>query len=372
MFTYSHFKRETSDIRLVRFKQPTPAPVDPGAAPIELEFRHASFDDDTHYAALSYVWGRSDTNTTAQIHINGGSFTIGSNLHAVLTQLYQGGVRSWLWVDSICINQSDMEEKSLQVAQMHTIFGRADHVYIWLGPGSIETAKAMDFATRVGPRALAVGVLDLWSNCQLKKRVAQNIKDRASSFEVRDRNDRSSIMARELADFIVDILREPDLQKGATLEERSLENAPMNLKEDSLVRGIRELMLRDYWHRIWIIQEISLAQEATVLCGEKAIPLDVFDATFSAVSHCIRSGFRTLHHQTQDFAYGMPANFYESIALTTRRKYRRQDRSETIRLANIVFQDGVPPDRPHYSATDARDIVFGLLGVVTDGEALGL
>ncbi|PVH71223.1 hypothetical protein DL98DRAFT_521175 [Cadophora sp. DSE1049] len=131
-------------------------------------------------------------------------------------------------------------------------------------------------------------------------------------------------------------------------------------------------MQREYWHRIWIIQEISLAQEATVLCGEKAIPLDVLDATFSAVSHCIRSGFRRLHHETQGFAYGLSANFYESIALTIRRKRRRKDQSEIIRLADIVYQAGIPPGRPHYSATDPRDIVFGLLGVITDGEALGL
>ena len=370
MFSYSRLKRETSDIRLVRFQQP--APVDPGAAPIELEFRHASFDDDIHFAALSYVWGRSDTNTAALIYIHGGSFTIGSNLHAALTQLYQSGVRAWLWVDSICINQSDMEEKSLQVAQMRTIFSRANHVYIWLGPGSIETAKAMDFATRVGTRALAVGVLDLWLDSQLRKQVTQNINDWASSVEVRDRNDGSSVMARELTDFIFDILREPSLHERATLEERILKNAPTNLKEDSLVRGIRELMEREYWHRIWIVQEISLAQEATVLCGEKAIPLDILDATFSAVSHCITSGFRRLHHETQDFAYGLSANFYESIALTTRRKHRRQDQSGIIRLADIVYQAGVPPGRPHYSATDPRDISFGLLGVITDGGALGL
>lgn len=37
-----------------------------------------------------------------------------------------------------------------------------------------------------------------------------------------------------------------------------------------------------------------------------------------------------------------------------------------------MFQDGAPPGRPHYSATDARDIVFGLLGVATDAGALGL
>jgi len=74
----------------------------------------------------------------------------------------------------------------VQVAQMRTIFSLADRVYIWPGPGSIDTAKAMDFATRVGPLALAVGVSDLWSNEPLRTRVAQNIKERTSLFERRD------------------------------------------------------------------------------------------------------------------------------------------------------------------------------------------
>jgi hypothetical protein len=79
IFTYNHLKRGTSDIRLVRFKQP--AQVDLTTTLIELELQHASFDDETQYAALSYVWGRPDTRTTAQVHINRYSFTIGSNLH---------------------------------------------------------------------------------------------------------------------------------------------------------------------------------------------------------------------------------------------------------------------------------------------------
>ena len=80
MFTHNRLKRGTSDIRLVRFKQP--AQVDLTTTLIELELQHASFDDETQYAALSYVWGRPDTRTAAQVHINRCSFTLGSNLHA--------------------------------------------------------------------------------------------------------------------------------------------------------------------------------------------------------------------------------------------------------------------------------------------------
>jgi len=66
-------------------------------------------------------------------------------------------------------------------------------------------------------------------------------------------------VASELTDFMYDFLREPDLQKGPMLETRHLTNACTNSKEYSLARGIMKLMQREYWHRIWIIQEVSLA-----------------------------------------------------------------------------------------------------------------
>lgn len=357
MFSYSQLNREASEIRLVQFKEP--ASANPATSPIELELRSASLDDDTHYAAISYAWGRPDASTAAQIRVNGGSVTIGREIHVALARLRQNGVRSWLWVDSICINQPDLEEKSWQVAQMRSIFSRADRVYIWLGPGSSETDKAMDFVSRVGPRALVVGVLDMWwSDPQLQAPLSQYIKERASSPEVPDRHDESSPAGRELADFFFDILHEPDLNAR-------------NFNQ-GLLAGIEDIMRREYWHRVWIIQEISLAHAATVLCGEKAVELEHFDATFSAILFCLRFGLRRLCPETRDFAYGLSANFYENIALSTRRQHRQRDQLKFIGLASIVFQTGVPPGRPHYSATDARDIVFGLLGVVTDGEALGL
>lgn len=40
----------------------------------------------------------------------------------------------FLWVDAICINQQDDEEKSKLVQHMGEIFQSASRVYAWLGP----------------------------------------------------------------------------------------------------------------------------------------------------------------------------------------------------------------------------------------------
>jgi hypothetical protein len=372
---YSELDPETSHIRLVRFKASTPP--DPGK--LELEFRNASFDDaDNHYAALSYVWGAPDKSTEAQIVIGGHPFSIGHNLYLALTQLHENGVRSWLWVDSICINQWDLVEKSWQVGQMRDVYSRADLVYIWLGHGSPETDKAMDFVSRVGPRASAVGVLDLRSNQELGE-VTQYIQEISSSPRDRydENDDRNAI--KTLARFYFDLLHEPDLQENHLEEDDVQQNelgvvtsAGIVLNDDRTVKGITELMHREYWHRIWIFQEISLANEAVILCGEKAVSLDIFDATFSAVSICISPSFHSISRLTRNFGRSIFGGFYSSIALTLRRKYCRRDTSEKIRLANVIFQTGSTGGRPHYSATDARDILFGLLGIIDDEGVLGM
>ena len=40
---------------------------------------------------------------------------------------------TFLWVDAICINQNDLEERSSQVALMGTIYSRAMDTIVWLG-----------------------------------------------------------------------------------------------------------------------------------------------------------------------------------------------------------------------------------------------
>jgi len=38
-----------------------------------------------------------------------------------------------MWIDALCIDQADLQEKGHQVAHMGQIFRRADRVVIWLG-----------------------------------------------------------------------------------------------------------------------------------------------------------------------------------------------------------------------------------------------
>lgn len=83
------------------------------------------------YRCLSYTWG--DQTEKYSILVNGRQMEVGRNLYTFLELAQLKFPAKSLWIDAICINQSDFEEKSLQVQRMGIIFSRALEVVIWLG-----------------------------------------------------------------------------------------------------------------------------------------------------------------------------------------------------------------------------------------------
>ncbi|KAF2791852.1 HET-domain-containing protein, partial [Melanomma pulvis-pyrius CBS 109.77] len=86
----------------------------------------------TEYTALSYVWG--DATQTQSIQLGYHQLpTITTNLERALRHLRDRTSERILWVDAICINQSDWEERLSQVEQMSSVYEKAVEVRIWLG-----------------------------------------------------------------------------------------------------------------------------------------------------------------------------------------------------------------------------------------------
>ncbi|KAF2729104.1 heterokaryon incompatibility, partial [Polyplosphaeria fusca] len=84
------------------------------------------------FNALSYVWGSPEK--TASMVCNGLNVAITQNLHDALTVIrtYDFGT-DFLWVDQVCINQSDEQEKAVQVQHMLMFYERAMNTVAWLG-----------------------------------------------------------------------------------------------------------------------------------------------------------------------------------------------------------------------------------------------
>ena len=84
------------------------------------------------FDALSYTWGeRSDGHA---INLNGISgFSVTDNLFAALRRLRRTTTTRTLWVDAVCIDQADLDERAQQVKTMCAIYQGATRVLIWLG-----------------------------------------------------------------------------------------------------------------------------------------------------------------------------------------------------------------------------------------------
>ncbi|TGO37377.1 hypothetical protein BHYA_0099g00360 [Botrytis hyacinthi] len=99
---------------------------------------------ETHlYEALSYVWGGFDDPPHC-IYINGDSLSITSNLHAALLRLRNHNLERVIWVDALCINQQDDQEKGLQIQSMPRIYGQTAQVIVYSGEAADDSDMALE------------------------------------------------------------------------------------------------------------------------------------------------------------------------------------------------------------------------------------
>lgn len=96
---------------------------------IQCAIQHASIE--STYVCLSYVWGSTAEGTF--ITLNGNHFWVRKNLWEFLRCARLKRRDECLWIDAICIDQSNNSERAHQVQQMGRIFSNAIKVISWLG-----------------------------------------------------------------------------------------------------------------------------------------------------------------------------------------------------------------------------------------------
>ena len=96
--------------------------------------------DQPEYEALSYVWG--DASVQRVILFDGMPFPVTANLAIALHHLRLPNTARRIWVDALCINQSNTTERNEQVILMGEIYAKANPVLIWLGEASEESDEA--------------------------------------------------------------------------------------------------------------------------------------------------------------------------------------------------------------------------------------
>lgn len=104
------------------------------ADPIKCDLRETQLQDSSPYKALSYSWKiGEDDDRLRPISCNKLFIDVSCNLHSALRQLRHDRDIVKIWVDSICINQKDNNERTCQVGIMRDIYARSTEVVIWLG-----------------------------------------------------------------------------------------------------------------------------------------------------------------------------------------------------------------------------------------------
>ena len=183
------------------------------------------------YEALSYRWTDPDKENPDLISCNGVDFPVGPNLYAALVRFRLTDVPRALWVDQVCINQTDGSEKAQQLLIMGDIYSKADRVLAWLGPPDDDSDNAMRLFPALVDRL-------------------QTLDNQHNEIDTNNRNHEMSI-------------------DGTTLEQ-TLTSLPQLGRDNK--RALHKLFLRPYFSRVWTLQELALGNDSVVVCGNEEFP----------------------------------------------------------------------------------------------------
>jgi hypothetical protein len=199
-----------------------------------------------NYVALSYCWGSESDKP--EIFVEGQSLRITKNLHSALRRfreldIFKRGL--WMWIDAISINQDDGVEKPRQLKMMDAIYRQAGNVVVWLGDTDgpeqetlVRQSMALLQDISRHYRTEYEAALDdagAWESCAHRRRATLQLQAARKIW-----SQRSGIGTTFLNDC----------------QERELV-------------AIHDFFTRDYWRRLWIIQELASSQSsAPIFFGE--------------------------------------------------------------------------------------------------------
>jgi len=313
------------DIRLVVIHPSTDS-----NGPIRCSLRAVCLDSDPQYEALSYRWG--DAKITADIMVENTVLAVTTNLAAALQQLRQKDNDREMWIDAICINQVDNFEKKTQIPLMRAIYSNSACVVIWLGPQDADATSRDAF--------------------HFLSKAAEKYGEGSKNGFLRLNQENNSLLASALGrtgpHFILD---KPILPASL---------ADVLKPPEAYHRAAVALLCRDWFRRVWIIQEVAFARSAVVLCGRDSMSWDAF---INGV-RLIEMAKAPLYQYRYQNESGVAPQFFLSILSRTRDTIMVDKRCFTIRDAMRRFAP--------FESSLPRDKVFALRGLLHHPEAIDI
>lgn len=211
----------------------------PSGSTVQVEIREDNLDNCDPFIALSYTWadanGDKSRSVTIQCREKGNlqepwmRLLVTKNCLAALQQLRSDRETQSFWIDAICIDQENDKEKELQIPLMRDIYSNARQVVLWLGEGTPQSDEALSF------------ISDLTKEIQSARQQGLRVTEQP--------------LFRQLIDAA---------GTGS--------NHPPTGTQATFFANVFEIFNRDWWRRVWIIQEVALARDPWLVCGGYRIP----------------------------------------------------------------------------------------------------
>jgi hypothetical protein len=170
------------------------------------------------FEALSYTWGSTENKT--EIYLDNHLVPVTRNLLEALEALRFQNKPRVLWVDALCINQENLEERASQVKIMRYIYREANSVIVWLGPAADNSHLALDLLIKLS-----------------------DIREQRHNFG------RYGVILRE-----------------------NLSNSGLPDFLDPDWAALNSLLNRSWFSRVWVVQELAFSKDSNVRCGDREIP----------------------------------------------------------------------------------------------------
>lgn len=249
------------------------------------------------FYALSHTWGTKRQD--ASIDVDGVALSVSQHLAAGLRQLQLlAGENSrltpplqYVWIDNICINQSDLDERSSQVRLMGNIYSRAIRTLIWLGETSVGSSQAWQLVDHI-----------------------------------------YNVFQRQFPNISV-----PEEIPTRLYSDSVHHAAGLSAFENAEWQCLRELFEIQWFSRIWIVQEVVLSrQDPVFIHGDITYPWAQVEW---AASWLRRNGYLRLSHFTEGLLHvdnigylrrakaEWPLNALMSI---TQNKFRATDQRDKV------------------------------------------
>jgi ankyrin repeat protein len=299
-FQYKPINLEGRSFRLVRLLRAENGPV-------QCELFDAWLDDEIRpeYEALSYTWGNTQKLDT--IKVNGKMMAVTENLSLGLQNLRYHHQDRILWIDAICIDQTNHKERGHQVLQMAMIYKKAEQVFVWLGPATELTDAFFDCMSEVEKEAVNHVCRD-WKVSD--KRWLSMWKTAMSTM------DRQQMIS------------------GSSYQQ---------------CWGLQELLTRAWFDRVWIIQEVANARIARVSCGAKSVSARIFALSPVLLDvrpspHC-QAILDVMPGPTRNYSWWTQSHDLHTLLVKFRGSRASDPRDKIFALLG-VSSDGSTPDAP--------------------------